>query len=69
MQMVAPRRKKFAGKWFDFQEGFEYKTDADRAAIHMRSGSVYNVRVVKIPGIRGYFLYARTRPLLDRRSR
>lgn len=62
MQMVAPRRKKIDGHWYDFHEGFEYKADAERKAMHLRSGA-YLVRIVKIPGIRGYFLYSRVKSL------
>lgn len=68
MQIVAPRRRKFNGKWYDFYEGFEYKDEAERKAVHLRSGA-YNVRIVKIPNIRGYFLYGRIKPLNDGRTR
>jgi hypothetical protein len=58
MQMVAPRKKKFGGKWFEFDGGFDYKQEAERRADHLRAGA-YNARVVKIQGIRGYFVYYR----------
>lgn len=68
MEMVAPRRKKIDGRWYDFYEGFEYKADAIRRAIGLRSGA-YNVRIIRIPNIRGYFLYLHVKSLTDRRSR
>jgi len=61
MQIVAPRRKKFGDKWYDFDEGFAYKYEAERKANHLRAGNYY-ARILAIPNVRGYVVYARVKP-------
>jgi len=65
MQMVAPRRKKFNGHWYDFDQGFSRRDEAEQRVNHLRAGNYY-ARVVTITNIRGYFVYARVKPFYGR---